>query len=89
MTRSSRRRGGTRAERGRRTAAGLKQSPWRLPRNPYRPIEVLDETQIEAIHQTSLRILEEIGMDFLHPEALEILARAGAEGSCAIAAEIW
>ncbi len=78
MTRSSRRRGGTRAERDRRTSAGLKQSPWRLPRNPYRPIEVLDETQIEAIHQTSLRILEEIGMDFLHPEALEILGRAGA-----------
>ena len=53
MTRSSRRRGGTRAERGRRMSAGLKQSPWRLPRTPYRPVEVLDETQIKAIHDTS------------------------------------
>ena len=34
-------------------SAGLKQSPWRLPRTPYRPVEVLDETQIKAIHDTS------------------------------------
>jgi trimethylamine--corrinoid protein Co-methyltransferase len=39
----------------------------------------LEEDQVEAIHQASLRILSELGMDFLHPEALDILARGGAD----------
>jgi trimethylamine--corrinoid protein Co-methyltransferase len=43
------------------------------------PIELLQPEQIEAIHDTSMRILEEIGMDFLHPEALELLRRGGAD----------
>ena len=49
--------------------AGLKQLPWRAVTNPYKPIEVLSEDQIEAIHNASLRILEDIGMDFMHVEA--------------------
>jgi trimethylamine--corrinoid protein Co-methyltransferase len=57
--------------------AGLKQLPWRSVTNPYKPIEVLTEDQIEAIHNASLRILEDIGMDFMHPAAKEILAREG------------
>lgn len=57
--------------------AGLKQLPWRRVTNPYKPIEVLSEDQVEAIHNASLRILEDIGMDFMHPEAKEILAREG------------
>ncbi len=76
---SSRRRGGTRAERGLRTGGGPTQLPWRSLRNPLSPIEVLRPEQVEAIHETSVRILEEVGMDFLHPEALEILRLAGAE----------
>ena len=67
----SRRRSG----RERREVGAFGQLPWRNLRNPYRPIEVLEEGQVEAIHDASLRILEEIGMDFLHPEALEILAK--------------
>ncbi len=77
--RSSRRRGGGRAERARRSGGRLKQLKWRLLENLYSPIEVRRPEQIEAIHDTSLRILEEIGMDFLHPEALDILKRAGAD----------
>jgi trimethylamine--corrinoid protein Co-methyltransferase len=57
----------------------LHQLPWRSVTNPYKPIEVLSEDQIEAIHQASLRILEDIGMEFLHAEALDILKRAGAK----------
>ena len=57
--------------------AGLKQLPWRKVTNPYKPIEVLSEDQIEAIHNASLRILEDIGMDFMHPEAKDILAKEG------------
>ena len=57
--------------------AGLKQLPWRSVTNPYKPIEVLSEDQVEAIHNASLRILEDIGMEFMHPAGKEILAREG------------
>ncbi len=69
--------GGRRRER--RTAGGLKQLPWRTYRNPYKPIEVLSADQLEAVHETSLRILEEHGMEFLDDEALALLKGAGAE----------
>jgi trimethylamine--corrinoid protein Co-methyltransferase len=65
--------------RERRTAGGLKQLPWRRLRNPYRPIEVLSEDHLEAIHETSLRILEDHGMEFLDGEALALLKAAGAD----------
>jgi len=71
---ASRRRNRQPRERGQ-----LAQLPWCRLRNPYRPVEILSDDQVEAIHQASLTILEEIGMDFLHPEALEILRAAGAE----------
>jgi len=70
------RRGRGRDRSGRR---GLAQLPWRQVQNPYRPIEVLEPEQVEAIHDASLRVLEEIGIDFLLDEARDILARAGAE----------
>ncbi len=63
----------------RRGAPRLKQLPWRLPSNPYRPVEVLSADQLEAIHDASLRVLEELGIEFMSPEALEVLARAGAD----------
>ena len=71
--------GARRGRRKRREVGGFSQLPWQALENPYRPIEVLDEAGLEAIHDTSLTILEEIGMDFLHDEALDILRRAGAE----------
>ena len=58
----------------------MRQLPWRILTNPYEPVRVITEDQIESIHQASLRLLGEIGMDFLHPEALSILGEAG----CAI-----
>ncbi len=75
MPRESSTRAGRRASRG----AGLHQLPWRNLTNPFRPMDVLADDQIEAIHDASLQILERIGMDFLHPEALEILAANGAD----------
>jgi len=62
-----------------RAAWALAQPPWRDVVNPYAPMEVLSDDQIEAIHDASLQVLEEIGMDFLHPEAHEILRAAGAD----------
>lgn len=67
--------GSTRGER--RARGGLHQLPRRNLTNPYEPIRVLSDDQIEAIHEISLRILSEIGMDFLHPEGLAILGEAG------------
>ena len=67
-----------RSARPSRIIGGISQRPFKQVRLPYRPIEVLTEDQVEAIHDTSMQILEEIGMDFLHPEARDILEKAGA-----------
>ena len=64
--------------RGRRTASGIRQVPWRRLVNPYRPIEILSADEVEAIHAASLRILSEIGMQVLGEGALDELAGAGA-----------
>src|SRR5262245_23231197 len=66
-----------RPRRGRNT--GINQLPWRRYQNPYRPVEVLTDEQLETIHDASLRILEEQGMEFLDAEAREILKKAGAD----------
>lgn len=39
--------------------------------------EILTKTQVEKVHETSLRILEEIGLDFGYPPALEVLKKGG------------
>ena len=65
--------------RPRRRTGGIRQLPWRELENNLRPLDLIDEEALEAIHQASLQILTEIGMDFLHPEALAILKAAGAD----------
>jgi trimethylamine--corrinoid protein Co-methyltransferase len=70
---------GSARRRKQRGGETLNQLPWRRLRNRYKPIEVLDEDGLEAIHNASMRILEEHGLEFLHDEALSILRRAGAE----------
>lgn len=62
----------------RRNGGGIRQLPWRSLVNPYRPIEVLSEEQLEAIHLASLWILEELGIEFMSAAALDLLARSGA-----------
>jgi len=64
--------------RPRRESAGIAQSPWRRLTNPFRPVEILSEDQVEAIHGTSLRILAEIGLEVLGDRALDVFTRAGA-----------
>ena len=63
----------------RSTGAALPQLPWRDVRNPYRPLDVLSEDQLEAIHRTSLRILGELGIELMSPRAREIMRAYGAE----------
>ena len=57
----------------------IQQQPWKQPRNPYSPFEIVSADQIEDIHQASLRILRELGIAFLDDEALDILKKHGAE----------
>ena len=54
------------------------QPSWRQPVRSFRPVDLIPEEHIEAIHQTSLQILTEIGIDFLNTEARRLLAEAGA-----------
>lgn len=66
-------------EKGSRAEPRVEQAPWRQPRNPYRPVEVVSADQLEAIHEASLQVLEEIGLDILSAEAKSILRQAGAD----------
>ena len=70
---------GRREQRKQRGGGGLKQLPWRQPTNPYKPIEVLREEQVEQIHLASMKVLEDLGLEFLDGEALDILDNAGAD----------
>jgi trimethylamine---corrinoid protein Co-methyltransferase len=65
--------------RERRSDVGVKQLPWQQVVNPYRPIEVLSDDQIEVIHNASLKLLETTGMRILHGPARRIFADAGAD----------
>jgi trimethylamine--corrinoid protein Co-methyltransferase len=69
----------THQRRARRAAAGIEQLPFRRLENPFRPLEVLSEDQVEAIHEASLRILAEVGVEVLGDRAVERLAGAGAD----------
>jgi trimethylamine--corrinoid protein Co-methyltransferase len=72
-------RGERRGARGRGGAGKtLIQPPWRQPRLPYKPIEILNEEQLELIHRSSLQILEQFGIEILLEEARELYRRAGA-----------
>ncbi|MBT3260190.1 MAG: methyltransferase, partial [Deltaproteobacteria bacterium] len=75
MTRERKRKGRVQS----RTIAGIQQQPWKQPRNLYSPFEIASADQIEALHQSSLRILAELGIAFLDDEALDILKEHGAE----------
>ena len=74
-TRSREGRGRERRIRGGARGGGtIQQLPFKLLRNPYKPIEILREAQLEQIHHASMRLLEEIGMEVLHTDCLERFA---------------
>jgi trimethylamine---corrinoid protein Co-methyltransferase len=61
-----------------RLESPLLQRPFRQPRNPFPPLEILAPEQIERLHNASMRILEQVGVEFHDDEALDIWRRAGA-----------
>jgi trimethylamine--corrinoid protein Co-methyltransferase len=60
-------------------AAGGGHSVWREFQNPLEPLALLDDSELDQIDDTALRILEELGLEFQNPQALEILAKSGAD----------
>ena len=74
--RQSRRR---RQGRAKRDANQLAPPPWRAVRNPFKPVDLLSEEQVERIHQASLTVLRDMGVEFMSDEALNVLERAGAD----------
>jgi trimethylamine--corrinoid protein Co-methyltransferase len=66
--------------RARRSASdALPQLPWKAVRNRYPPLQVLTADQVEAIHQTSLRIVGELGIELMSPRARELMRAYGAD----------
>ncbi|HKX09355.1 MAG TPA: trimethylamine methyltransferase family protein [Stellaceae bacterium] len=47
-------------------------------RNSFKPIEVLSQDQLTAIHEASLTLLEETGIEFMGLAARQLLRKAGA-----------
>jgi trimethylamine--corrinoid protein Co-methyltransferase len=68
-----------RSRRSRRRPSPLAETPFRLLRNPYPPLQILSVERLEQIHLASLHILETIGLEFLDDEALDLWAAAGAQ----------
>jgi|TARA_B100002003_G_scaffold248009_1_gene280792 trimethylamine--corrinoid protein Co-methyltransferase len=64
--------------RKKRNPATVHQLPFQTVENPYTPVEVLDEEQVEKIVDGALKILSEQGMRFMQAESRKILASAGA-----------
>ena len=56
----------------------LTQPPVRQIRNPYAPVDVLDEEGLELIHDGSMRILENIGLQIVNDEARALMLKHGA-----------
>lgn len=62
------------------TALSRSQS-YRHLRNPYAPMRLFSDDQVEVMHRAALGLLETIGMRVLGPETREIYRRAGAQVS--------
>ncbi len=61
-----------------RVAGGLHQQSRQQARNPYQPMQVISEDQLEAIHQASMQVLCDTGVEFQSPKAVAILRARGA-----------
>jgi trimethylamine--corrinoid protein Co-methyltransferase len=53
--------------------------PFRQPRNPWAPLEMLALEQIEQLHLASMKILEDTGIDMWDDEAADLWQKAGAK----------
>ena len=63
---------------GGEAAAPARQPNYRQLRHPFEPQRIFSNDELNAIHDTALRVLEELGIKVLLPEAREIFERGGA-----------
>ena len=68
-----------RGHREKRVANAIAQLEWREVVNPYQPIDVLDEEQVQTVIDSALQVLETNGMRFLEVGSRLRLASAGAD----------
>jgi trimethylamine--corrinoid protein Co-methyltransferase len=68
-----------RGHRNKRTAGAIRQLPWQQVRNPWAPVEVLAEDDVERIIDAALTILETQGFRFLEEQSRALLGQAGAD----------
>lgn len=61
------------------SASAIEQLPFEQVQNPYRPVEILSQEQLQLIHEASLALLQDIGINFLLDEARQLLKTAGAD----------
>lgn len=69
--------GGRRAKAG-RGGGRMAQLPWEHVVNPYAPMRLLDDEQMERLHRTSIRILSELGLRVMSEKAIALFEAAGA-----------
>ena len=60
-----------------RSISKFQQAAYKQKSNPYQPMSVFSEDEIESIHNASLKVLSDTGIDFQSPRAVEILKREG------------
>lgn len=72
------RRSGGRRTKSARGGGVIPQLPWSLLDNPYAPLELSSEEQIEAIHRASMRVLSELGIRVMGTRVMDLFEAAGA-----------
>jgi trimethylamine--corrinoid protein Co-methyltransferase len=77
--RSTRGRGNKAGSQAKRSADGFEQLPFGTITLPHQPFQVIDDDQLEMIHQASLSILSRTGVNFLNPRAQQILKQNGVD----------
>ena len=72
------RRTGGRRTKSARGGGTIPQLPWTRIVNPHAPLELANEEQIEAIHDTSMRVLSELGIRVMGARVMDLFEAAGA-----------
>ncbi|HEV7254725.1 MAG TPA: trimethylamine methyltransferase family protein [Mesorhizobium sp.] len=72
------RRGGGRKSKAGRGGGGIAQLPWQRVTNPYAPMQILNEEQMDTVHRTSMRILSELGIRVMGERVMNLFEAAGA-----------
>ena len=78
-TAASRRRKGKSPRDRQRSSHKLPQLPWCQVQNPYPPMAILSEDQLNAIYKTLLRVIEELSIELMSSRTRDLFRETGAE----------